>query len=359
MRRLRNWARKERAFRLLSKSIEFEQKGNYKAAEDTYLELTSEYPEFEAGLTSYAIFLHNRGRGEAAKAMLREAAWTNEASPDALRQLGFFLMSEGLKIEAIECFREAVSREPDDVSSWNNIAELSVELGLEESAEEAYAEGVRIHPDDSFRWERLGDFQQRVRKYEESIHSYQKALQFNKRGYVVWVKLGVVLLIQDRLDEALNAYENATTIEPYTDFAINNLGVKLEEIGLIDLSTKRAELSRIDRRARQLFTISLSGLGSMPKAEAKYRKLAKESPKHAGFLHTLGQCMLAQSKYEEAETTLRMAIRIDPFLTAAWCNLGIALLKQNRVQEAREALSRAIETDPKDQESARILESFE
>ncbi|MFX1272199.1 MAG: hypothetical protein ACFFAX_10965, partial [Promethearchaeota archaeon] len=109
MRRIRNWIRHERAFGLLTKSIEFEQKGDHRAAEDTYIELTSTYPEFEAGLTSYAIFLYNHGKREAAKTMLREAARTHEASPNALRQLGFFLMSEGLKIEAIECFREAVS----------------------------------------------------------------------------------------------------------------------------------------------------------------------------------------------------------------------------------------------------------
>ncbi|MFX1271587.1 MAG: tetratricopeptide repeat protein, partial [Promethearchaeota archaeon] len=201
-------------------------------------------------------------------------------------------------------------------------------------------------------------FQQRDQKYEEAIHSYQKALQFNSRSYVVWIKLGVVLLMQGMLDEALEAYEKAISIEPLTDFAIDRLGAKLEEIGLIDLSTKRAELSRIDPRARQLFTISLSGLGSMPQAEAKYRKLAEESPEYADFPHTLGKCLLAQSKYEEAETALRSAIGIDPSLTAAWCDLGIALLKQNRIDEAREALKQATETDSQDKRSARLFESL-
>lgn len=99
-------------------------------AERTYQLLIETYPESIDGWMFYANFLDSRKRTQSAMNLLRKTSDQFESKSEPLYRLGLLLRAEGRSEDALEVFREAVKKDPDDFLSWSAIASISKELNI-------------------------------------------------------------------------------------------------------------------------------------------------------------------------------------------------------------------------------------
>ncbi|MHA2297067.1 MAG: tetratricopeptide repeat protein [Candidatus Hodarchaeales archaeon] len=83
-----------------------------------------------------------------------------------------------------------------------------------------------------------------------------------------------------------------------------------------------------------------------PEAEDFLRIALKYDPKLSAAWSSLGIVYGKRNKHDESEKALRTAIKINSKDVTAWTNLGYLYFLQNRLQEAEKALRSALEIDP-------------
>lgn len=85
--------------------------------------------------------------------------------------------------------------------------------------------------------------------------------------------------------------------------------------------------------------------GHAEEADAVYREILAQDPRHPGAQHMVGVVLLQRGRLQEAEQSFRLAIEQDENNADFHSNLGNALSAQGRVEEAYDCYRRAIEKD--------------
>jgi len=86
--------------------------------------------------------------------------------------------------------------------------------------------------------------------------------------------------------------------------------------------------------------------GRWPEAEALYRQILAESPRHPDALHLLGLIAHQTGHPDAAAQLMGEALREAPGLASIHSNLGNVRLAQGRVEEALACFGRALELEP-------------
>jgi tetratricopeptide (TPR) repeat protein len=129
--------------------------------------------------------------------------------------------------------------------------------------------------------------------------------------------LGLVLLDMKR-PEALEHFHRAIEIDPQHADAYHNLGVALAE------ARRWHDAIAAYRKALLIPTFTAPDVAH----------------------HNLAWALYNLDQVQEAEDSLRFAIRLNPTLPAAYYTLGLVLIKQARAEEAKVAFRRARELAP-------------
>jgi tetratricopeptide (TPR) repeat protein len=85
--------------------------------------------------------------------------------------------------------------------------------------------------------------------------------------------------------------------------------------------------------------------GNLQQAEALYRQVLAQAPRHAMAMHLLGVLAAQSQRVPEAVGLIQQAIAIDPNQSAFHANLGDLLRAMGRMAEARTAFDRALSLD--------------
>lgn len=86
--------------------------------------------------------------------------------------------------------------------------------------------------------------------------------------------------------------------------------------------------------------------GNVAAAEAVYRQVLSQHPRHAATLVYLGLAHFDQRRFAEAAQAYREAIAIQPEFPIAWNNLGNAMRMLGEVQEADDCFTHALRQNP-------------
>jgi tetratricopeptide (TPR) repeat protein len=155
---------------------------------------------------------------------------------------------------------------------------------------------------------------------------------------------------QGNYSAALALLWRAAGAAPHDPDVQNRLGEALERIGALDAAIdayRRAVAERpAHRKASNNLILTLVKAGKGPEAVARARALVAEDPADADRMFTLG---LAQSEQDidEAITTFRRVLQLNPRHTLAGYNLGLVLKRADRLAEAADVLKRALEKEPR------------
>jgi tetratricopeptide (TPR) repeat protein len=134
-----------------------------------------------------------------------------------------------------------------------------------------------------------------------------------------WIYLGDALYGLARYSEALRAFRRALRLCP------------------------KAKLFIVHARLGHLY----SHKGSLPQAEAWYRKAIAGNPSDAGYRVFLGGLLASAGRLPEAEAVHRRATLCKKgCIDEAYLNLGLILRAQERYREALKSFRKALRLDP-------------
>jgi len=150
---------------------------------------------------------------------------------------------------------------------------------------------------------------------------------------------------------AIAAFEKALEIDPKFDYAWNNLGATLNDLGryteAIAALEKALEIDPKFHGAWNGLGNALNNLGRNTEAIAAFNKALEIDPKSHIVWNNLGATLNDLGRYTEAIAAYEKALEIDPKYVDAWNGLGNALGDLGRNTEAIAAFEKVLEIDPK------------
>jgi tetratricopeptide (TPR) repeat protein len=158
-----------------------------------------------------------------------------------------------------------------------------------------------------------------VRYWDDNITLFQHAVDVTKDNDVALFNLGIALKREKHLKEASENFEEAVRIRPNYVNALIYLGLIQYEEGKYDkaieyyqraLSFAAGHPNAGD--AENNLGVVYSAQGKTEEALQHYRKGVEFAPKDANKRFNLGSLLIEAKRYDEAETQLREALRLDP-----------------------------------------------
>ena len=183
---------------------------------------------------------------------------------------------------AIKCYKDAISKNPNLWQAQNNLANLALYKG----------------------------------EYGEAMYLYEKALELNPENPIIQNNIGNVLIGQKKFQEAKKWFSKSLKKDPNYVEAISNFGLCLAEENKID------------------------------EAETYFRKAIKINPSFSNAYNNLAMILKKKEKFYEAVKEYENAIKFNPNFSDAYCNLAISLMDIGKINEAETNFLQALKADP-------------
>jgi len=225
---------------------------------------------------------------------------------------------KGRDLPAIERqLRDALARDPRDVSALNNLGVVIRKQGRPDEAADCYRKALAIQPRDWPSLNNLGNVLHHLRDFAGAIEMHDRAIAARPNEADSHFNKGNALTALERIAEAAEHYRQAVALRPGFYEAHCNLGISLRKLGRLD------------------------------EAIAAYRDAIRHDDRQAFAWIKLGNVFDQQHRFPEAIDAFERALARDPDAPDASNGLGLALMRSGRPAAAIEHLRRAIGSDPK------------
>lgn len=191
------------------------------------------------------------------------------------------------------------------------------------------------------------------RKYDQAVRAFDRLLVLEPDNREAMHGKAMALSGAGRFEDALPLFERSIERWPNETGIRFDWAVALMRAGRLDQSYAEFEAlvrnnPNNDRMAYNLAVLD-QARGRYAEAATAWRKWIATWPRSdrltEAWFH-LGECALALSDFNEAETCFQKVIQAEPRDAAAWCNLGIARAGQIRRADALSALEEALRINP-------------
>jgi FkbM family methyltransferase len=263
-----------------------------------------------------AISHHHAGRAADAERLYRAILASPSGNGLAGYGLGLLCGAQGRPLEAIDAYRDAITRRPDFADAYVNLGTTVLTLGQPEEAAALYRQAIAINPENAVAYCNLGKVLQDLGRSDEAIEQYRTAIALQPDDAGIHVNFGAALIERRAWDDAITVTQRAIALQPANAMAHANLGTAQLNLG------RHAEALLCCRRAMAL------------------------DPKGVAINASLGGAMLELGALPEAVDLCRRAVALDPTLASAHFNLSHAFKAMNRLDEARPAACEAIAHSP-------------
>jgi len=226
----------------------------------------------------------------------------------ALQQLGHALADRGDTEDAVDCFRRAISLQPDLASGHLALARVLDPAGAIEELKRA----IQLDPRDAQARNNLGTLLSDQGRLDEAEACYLEAAEVDPTFAVTQYNLGVVASKRGDPDKATGYYKKAIQLDPNYADAYYNIG---------ELLLEKKQLQD---------------------AIAPLRRAAELSSFHV-YYYEWGLAMQRAGDPAGAVEAYRKAIEARDDYAEAWCNLGLALEMLGQFAEALANLRRGHE----------------
>jgi stress-induced-phosphoprotein 1 len=251
------------------------------------------------------------------------AAREAKKAAEAAKQRGNDFYKQKKFSEAIECYTEAIEKDPNNIAYVSNLAAVKLEMG----------------------------------EYDACIEDCKKAIEVgraNRADYAliakVYVRIGNAYLKKGKdyvnLEAAIDAYEGAQ-MENRTkevERKIKNLQLELK---------KAKDLAYIDPEkalaAKNEGNEFFKG-GDFPKAVERYTEAIKRDPKSAVYYANRAAAYTKLTSFMEAKRDCEKALEIDPKYVKAYSRLGAIQFFMKEFHKARESYEKGLALDANNQE---------
>ena len=217
---------------------------------------------------------------------------------EELCRKGYSFSINGEDQKALQFFKQAIEKDPNNKMAWNGLGYCHVGLNNPQAAIQAYRQAIKTDPSDETLHYNLANYYIKLGRRQEAISTYKNALSINPSYESAYFSLGVIYTQIGRLDDGRVAFENVIRLNPEAAPAYFNIAIAYTKLGYYHEAIKaNKEVLRI----KPNFAPAYNNMGLI------YGKL--------------GQPNDEVKAYKEA-------IRIDPDYVSAHYNLGTALLQR-------------------------------
>jgi tetratricopeptide (TPR) repeat protein len=246
---------------------------------------------------------------ESAKSVSEWAFAASGSKPrvaEELCQKGFSFSINGEDQKALEFFKMATEKDPDDPGAWSGLGSCYAGLNNPEDAVAAYQQAIQANPRDEAGYFHLANYLGKLGRYEEAIATYREAIRIKPGFEAAHFNLGVALSRLERYEEGKSAFETVTQLNPEAAPAFYNMGIAL---GL---------------------------LGRHQEAIASQKRVIILTPNFAPAYFAIGESLTKLDRSTEAVQAYTESIRVDPEFAPAHLGLGLARVKQGKKASALE-----------------------
>ncbi len=278
---------------------------------------------------------------------------TLELQPDLFEahlNLAILLIESKRASGAVEHLARAVSLKPDHARAHLYYGRALNLAGQPEQAEKEFQEVLRLDPSLAMGSYDLGQLRLAAKRYEEARAAFEKAAQLDPK--LATAELGQALALEGLKQpaEAVGHFERYLASKPEdfeTRFHLARLYLDQgkNERALEHLEAVYAAKPQTPGVAAALGDVNAL-LKRFPDSEKFYRQALLATPGEAELHRVLGQTLLDEEKFAEAEAEFRAALKLDSHSRDAAEGVAKSLYLQKRYTEAiplLEALAHAPE----------------
>ena len=298
-------------------------------------------------------YLNNDFTGAAER--IREAVNKNPSNAELWATWGNMEFQLGNNDEAIDKYNEACKLAPEKADYHTYLAIAYLKENRIEEFENSLESALNIDPEhiDSLRL--LGDLCFQNNKKKEAAKSYFKVLKKNPDNADVLMRLGSCLYEFGELDVAKNCYERVLNLDSSNDMALDNLATCNAK--LTDSVKNHDETSSLNENIHDILDDAefFSNSGNADSTAETLEQAVNLAPNEAIFTSALGSVYFKLGKYEKARDMFRSEIELSPRNADAYTRLSMAALLCERIEEFESSIGIALEINPAHIEALRFL----
>jgi tetratricopeptide (TPR) repeat protein len=305
-----------------------------------------------------AMGLFHAGRLREAERACRRTLAAEPQNPRALHLLALIADRAGRKPEAVGLARRAAASAPDDAVVQHSLGDLLLRTGNAAEAISAYQRAHALDPTSPFILAALANAWWRGNELAKAEKAYREALKLKPDYTGAHNNLANVLLQQGRRDEAETGYRRAIALDPRDSGLRLNLARLLEESGRSDEAHKELTDALAQEPNNPQVQVALARIAANRNDHAAGRTApprettgASQAPaaseeNAAQTLFSRAHAEQAQGRLNEAESTCRRLLALDPNHAGAWHLLGILTLRTGDAATALAHIERAVALAP-------------
>lgn len=307
-------------------------------------------PERPWILLDVADQLRRLDRLDEAEAVYLEAVSKDPVLAQGFRGLGLIARQRGDRAAAVERFREAAARAPENIWLWFDLASDLRELGRLDEAADAYKKMLGRDPKAFHAWRGLAQIARLRGDRAEALDCFRVAAIFNPSD--IWTAQDAATEFRElgRFDEAAAAFRQVLALDAGFAPAWRGLALVARARGdretALDSFRRAAECDAKDLWSAYDAAVLLNDLGLLDEASAACRALVARAPDFAPGWRARIPVARAQGDREALRESLAAVARLEPQNPWSHFHLAAELREQGRVDDAEAAYRAAAALDP-------------
>ncbi|NLX55228.1 MAG: tetratricopeptide repeat protein [Planctomycetaceae bacterium] len=312
--------------------------GDHAAAAECWrrcLELDAGFADAWHGLGSIAL---EQGKDEEAASHLRKAVEVRPEMPEVRIALADALMNMGNMEEVIAVLEEDIQRFPREARSFFRLGQAHAQLGNNTQARQYLETAVRLAPETAYPYYALASVCLKLGDQEKAAHYRQEFARRKQTDRQVEHKR------LKTFDDAQEVRRSAT----FFHLAAGNLYLRHRRPERAEpYWQKAAALDPHNQESRLQLAENYQLTNRPGKALEMFKELQAIEPDNAGYWVGAGQVQLQLGRHQDAEKSLREAVRIAPERGLAYAALAQFSLRTGRPPaEARALAQTAVDKEP-------------
>ena len=233
---------------------------------------------------------------------------------DPRLQEGYDLIVAGKMEEAVVRANQVLTEDPKSAPARNLLGLALYKSGDAEGAVDQYRRALDLDAKYAEAYFNLGAAYERLDRLQDAEVAYAAAIRNQDKFVLAHYNLGRIYATTGRTDQATVELRRAVEQDP--QFLLGFILLGKVSYDSADFESAVANLSRaleLDPSAKELRVllgnarVQAGGAPALPEAEAEFRTAVELDSTYVDGLYSLGMCLAAQGKNDEAATCLRRA----------------------------------------------------
>lgn len=185
---------------------------------------------------------------------------------------------------AVECYTNAIIKQPDTAVYYNERGVAYYNLGEHEKAIPDYCKAIELKPDNATFYSNRGLSYDTLGEYEKAIADYNKAIELDAANEFAYNNRGFTYNNLGEYEKAITDYNKAIELNRNYEYAYNNRGAAFNALGkygkaIVDCN-KAIELNPDAARPYRHCGTAWKGQGDLEKALQFYTKAIELNPQY-------------------------------------------------------------------------------